>query len=102
MTVTKNNFEAEVLNSDKTVMVDFWAEWCGPCKMLSPIVEQLESELSDIKVCKINIDEEGELALRYNIMSIPTLMFFKNGETAGKLIGVHSKADIIAEIEKIK
>lgn len=102
MTITKTNFESEVLKSEKPVMVDFWAEWCGPCKMLSPVVEQIESEISDIKVCKINIDDEGELALRYNVMSIPTLMFFKNGEIAGQLIGVHSKADILAEIEKIK
>ncbi len=102
MTITKTNFESEVLKSEKPVMVDFWAEWCGPCKMLSPVVEQIESEISDIKVCKINIDDEGELALRYNVMSIPTLMFFKNGEIAGQLIGVHSKTDILAEIEKIK
>ena len=102
MTITKTNFESEVLKSEKPVMVDFWAEWCGPCKMLSPVVEQIESEVSDIKVCKINIDDEGELALRYNVMSIPTLMFFKNGEIAGQLIGVHSKTDILAEIEKIK
>lgn len=102
MTITRTNFESEVLKSKKPVMVDFWAEWCGPCKMLSPVVEQIESEISDIKVCKINIDDEGELALRYNVMSIPTLMFFKNGEIAGQLIGVHSKTDILAEIEKIK
>ena len=102
MTITRTNFESEVLKSKKPVMVDFWAEWCGPCKMLSPVVEQIESEISDIKVCKINIDDEGELALRYNVMSIPTLMFFKNGEIAGQLIGVHSKTDIMAEIEKIK
>ncbi len=102
MTITRTNFESEVLKSEKPVMVDFWAEWCGPCKMLSPVVEQIESEISDIKVCKINIDDEGELALRYNVMSIPTLMFFKNGEIAGQLIGVHSKTDILAEIEKLK
>lgn len=102
MTVTKSNFDAEVTNCDKLVMVDFWADWCGPCKMLSPVVEQIERERPDIKVCKINIDEEGELALKYNVMSIPTLIFFKNGQPAGQLIGVHSKGEIIGEIDRLK
>ena len=78
------------------VLVDFWAAWCMPCKMLSPIVDQVASERSDVKVCKINIDDEGELAIRYGVMSIPTLIVFKNGEIANKSIGLISKEDILA------
>ena len=91
-TVTKENFDQEVLMAKEPVLVDFWAAWC----MLSPIVDQVASERSDVKVCKINIDDEGELAIRYGVMSIPTLIVFKNGEIANKSIGLISKEDILA------
>ncbi len=95
-TITKDNFEKEVLMEKKPVLVDFWAAWCTPCKMLSPIVDQVAEERSDIKVCKINIDDEGELAIRYGVMSIPTLILFKNGEISQKSIGLISKEEILA------
>ena len=95
-TVTKENFDQEVLMAKEPVLVDFWAAWCMPCKMLSPIVDQVASERSDVKVCKINIDDEGELAIRYGVMSIPTLIVFKNGEISNKSIGLISKEDILA------
>lgn len=79
-TVTKENFDKEITEAKETVLVDFWAAWCMPCKMLSPTIDQVAEERSDVKVCKINIDEEQELAIRFGIMSIPTVMVFKNGE----------------------
>jgi thioredoxin 1 len=95
ITITKDNFEQEVLQADKTVLVDFWAAWCTPCKMLSPIVDQFDEEHPDIKVCKINIDDENELASRYGVMSIPTLLVFKSGEVVNKSVGLVSKDDIL-------
>ena len=80
--ITKENFEAEVLKSEKPVLVDFWATWCGPCKMIGPVIEEIANEHPEIKVCKINVDEEGELSIKHGVMSIPTLMIFKNGEIA--------------------
>ena len=77
--ITKENFEAEVLKSEKPVLVDFWATWCGPCKMIGPVIEEIANEHPEIKVCKINVDEEGELSIKHGVMSIPTLMIFKNG-----------------------
>ena len=82
--LTKENFESEVLKSDKKVLVDFWATWCGPCQMVSPIIEELGEELTDVKVCKVDVDKEPEISIQYNIMSIPTLIVFVNGEIANK------------------
>lgn len=92
--LTKSNFDAEVLDSDKVVLVDFWASWCAPCRMLSPIVDQVAEELTDIKVAKVNIDDEQDLALQYNVMSIPTLLVFKGGQLVKRSVGVISKSDI--------
>ena len=85
------DFEAEVLKSDKTVLVDFWAVWCGPCRMLSPVVDQVAEENPDIKVCKVNVDEEQQLAIKYGVMSIPTLLVFKGGELVNQSVGVIPK-----------
>lgn len=97
--VTKHNFELEVLQSDRPVLVDFWAAWCGPCRMVIPLIEEIAEEREDIKVVKINVDEEPELAAQYQIMSIPTLMVFKNGEIANQALGALPKHQILALLE---
>ena len=97
--ITLENFEAEVIKSEKTVLVDFWAPWCGPCRMLSPVVDEIGEERTDIKVGKVNVDEQEELAMRFGIMSIPTLIVFKNGEPVKKTLGVQPKAAIIEMVE---
>ena len=99
VTITLENFEAEVIKSDMPVLVDFWASWCGPCRMLSPIVDEIAEERPDIKVCKVNVDEQEELAMRFGIMSIPTLIVFKNGEITKKTMGVQPKAAILGLLE---
>ena len=100
MKLTRENFD-EVLKSDKPVLVDFWAEWCGPCRMVSPLIEDLETEYDGKAVVgKVNVDEEAELALRYNIVSIPTVMIFKNGEEAEKIIGASSQDEYEDALEK--
>lgn len=96
LVITKENFESEVLKSDKPVLIDFWAAWCGPCKMLSPVIDEIAEERSDIKVGKINVDEQPELASQFAVMSIPTLIVFKNGEVANKSIGVQPKDAILS------
>ena len=96
MQVNKNNFQDEVLNSDKPVLVDFWASWCGPCRMVAPILEEIAAERSDVKVCKINVDEEPELASRYNVMSIPTLLVVKEGQVVNQAVGARPKSQILS------
>lgn len=96
---TKENFEAEVLKSDKPVLVDFWAGWCGPCRMLSPTVEEIAAENSDIKVGKVNVDEQPELAQQFNVMSIPMLVVFKNGQAVNSSVGVQPKAAILSLVK---
>lgn len=97
--ITLENFEEEVVKSDKPVLVDFWAPWCGPCRMLSPVVDNIADERTDIKVGKVNVDEQEELAVRFGIMSIPTLIVFKNGEPVKKTMGVQPKAAILGLFE---
>ncbi|MGN1185135.1 MAG: thioredoxin [Oliverpabstia sp.] len=94
--VNKNNFNQEVLNSDKPVLMDFWAPWCGPCRMVVPLVEEIAEERSDIKVVKINVDEEQELAMQFGVMSIPTLVVMKNGKIVNQVTGARPKAQILA------
>ena len=93
--ITNQNFETEVTASDKTVLIDFWASWCGPCRMLSPVVDEIAEERSDIKVGKINVDEEPELAGRFGVMSIPTLIVLVGGEVKNKSVGVIPKDKIL-------
>ena len=93
--ITAQNFETEVTASDKTVLIDFWASWCGPCRMLSPVVDEIAEERSDIKVGKINVDEEPELAGRFGVMSIPTLIVLVGGEVKNKSVGVIPKDKIL-------
>ncbi len=94
ITLTMENFEREVLKSDKPVLVDFWASWCGPCKMLAPIIEEIASERTDIKVGKVNIDEQYDLAVKYHIASIPTLLLFDGGQAVNKTVGYMPKASV--------
>ena len=94
--VNRNNFNQEVLNSDKPVLMDFWAPWCGPCRMVGPLVEEIAKERSDIKVVKINVDEEQELAMQFRVMSIPTLVVMKNGKIVNQAVGARPKAQILA------
>ncbi len=96
ISVNKNNFNQEVLNSDKPVLMDFWAPWCGPCRMVVPLVEEIAKERSDIKVVKINVDEEQELAMQFGVMSIPTLVVMKNGKAVNQVTGARPKAQILA------
>lgn len=93
--INKNNFQEEVMNSDKPVLLDFWAPWCGPCRMVVPIVEEIAEERSDIKVGKVNVDEQPELASQFGVMSIPTLVVMKNGKIVSQAAGARSKSGIL-------
>ncbi len=96
ITITKSNFESEVLSSDKPVLVDFWASWCGPCRMLAPVVAQIADARDDVKVGKINVDEQPELAARYSVSSIPTVLVFKDGKVAASSVGYRPRPQIEA------
>lgn len=97
--ISKDNFQKEVMESSIPVIVDFWADWCGPCRMVGPILDEIAQERSDIKICKINVDEQQELASRYQIMSIPTLLVVKNGDVVNKATGARPKEQILALVE---
>ena len=97
--ITKDNFQAEVLEAKGTVLVDFWASWCGPCKMIGPIIDQIADEREDVKVCKVNVDDEQELAVQFKVMSIPTLLVFKDGQVVNQSLGAKSKAAILAMLD---
>ena len=100
ITLTRINFEDELLKSDIPVMIDFWATWCGPCKMLAPVLAEFAEENEGaVKVCKVNVDEEGELAMRFGIMSIPTVIVFKNGKETAKTVGYCSKETLAALLD---
>ncbi len=96
--LTKQNFQTETTNTDKFILIDFWAEWCGPCQMLSPLVDEIAEEHPEIKVCKVNVDEEMELAQQYKVVSIPMLLVMHNGKIVQKSVGVQPKEDILALI----
>ncbi len=100
MNVTSENFEEEVLKAKVPVLVDFWASWCGPCKMMTPVVEEIAKEMQErAKVCKVNVDEEADLAVKYGIMSIPTFLVFKEGKVVHSTVGVQEKENIISLLQ---
>ncbi|MEM3373935.1 MAG: thioredoxin [Candidatus Woesearchaeota archaeon] len=99
--LNNENFESEVLKSDKPVIVDFWAPWCGPCRILGPRFEELSKEMTDVKFCKVNVDENQDLAEKYNIMSIPTLVLFDKGQVKGNIIGAMSKDSLKEKIKMV-
>lgn len=99
ITITKENFAQEVLQSEKPVLLDFWASWCGPCRMLSPIVDEVAEERSDIKVGKVNVDEQPDLAAQFGVMSIPTLLVFKNGKLVNQTVGARPKSGVLALLD---
>ena len=97
--VTDNNFQAEVLEADKPVLVDFWAAWCGPCRVVAPVLEEIASERSDVRIVKLNVDDNQQTAARYGVMSIPTMILFKNGQPAETIVGALPKPRLVQQIE---
>lgn len=100
--LTAEDFDKEVLKSDIPVLVDFWAPWCGPCKMMGPIIDEVSNEVTDVKICKLNTDEADTIAFKYRVMSIPTLILFKNGEKVASSVGAISKAEVLELIKTNK
>ena len=98
--LTIENFESEVMNSEKPVLIDFWASWCGPCKMMAPVIDEIEKEKGEsAKICKVNIDEQSELAEKYGVMSIPTFIVIENGEEKNRKVGAMPKSELIKILE---
>lgn len=102
LTLNQSNFDKEVLNSSVPVLVDFWAPWCGPCKILGPIIEDIAKEFEGkpVKIGKLNVDENGQIAMQYGVMSIPTIIIFKNGQPADQMVGLQAKERIVERLEK--
>ena len=98
--INKNNFQNEVLNSEKPVLLDFWAPWCGPCRMVTPIVDEIAAERGDIKVGKVNVDEQPDLAAQFGVMSIPTLLVFQNGRLVNQAVGARPKSGVLALLDR--
>ncbi len=96
--LTNDNYSQEVLKSDKPVLIDFWAEWCGPCRMMSEVVDDIAETRSDIKVCKVNVDDERDMAIKFGIDAIPTIILIKNGDTAGEAVGYMQKDELLAKL----